>query len=360
MGKSTFNITFFLRKEKPLKTGEFPISIRITLNGERATFNAKHNVKPEIWNQKTNRAVGKSAYAKSINKYLDHVYIRLCDSMRDLEERGLEVTAENIKNNYLGFMEHKQITLLSLYQEHNDKMKALIGKGYAFSTLEKHYTTIGHLKEFIPFKYKANDLAIDKIDSKFISEFEFCLKSEKNISNNTTIKYIKNLGKIIRTAVQANYMKNNPYSGIRPHYDEIDRPFLDIEELQKLIQTGFEIKRLEQIKDVFLFCCFTGLAFVDVKNLKEEYIIRNGNNEVWIRKPREKTNNMCNIPLLNIPKRLLEKYKDDKDCQLRGQLLPVPTNQKYNAYLKEVADLCGINKRLTSHLARHEESTFSL
>ena len=161
--KSTFNATYFLRKDKLSDNGEAPIIIRITLNGERTEFNAKHTVKPSIWNQKTNRAIGKSDHAKSINKYLDHVYIKLCDSMRDLEERGIEVTAENIKNNYLGFMEHNQITLLGLYQEHNDKMQALVGKTYAYSSLEKHFTTIGHLKTFIAWKYKTDDLAIERI-----------------------------------------------------------------------------------------------------------------------------------------------------------------------------------------------------
>ena len=134
--------------------------------------------------------------------------------MRDLEERGFEVTAENIKNNYLGFMEHNQITILGLYQEHNDKMKALIGKGYAYSSLEKHYSTIGHLKEFLKWKYKADDLSIERVDYNFISEFQFYLKSEKNISNNTSIKYLRNLGKIVRIAINANYLKQNPFAAI--------------------------------------------------------------------------------------------------------------------------------------------------
>jgi hypothetical protein len=144
--------------------------------------------------------------------------------MRDLEERGIEVTAENIKNNYIGFMEHKQITILGLYQEHNDKMRALVGKGYAFSSLKKHLTTIGHLKEFVKWKYKTDDLAIEKIDYNFISEFQFYLKSEKNISNNTTIKYLRNLGKVVRIAINTNYLKKNPYTSMRLFYDEIERP----------------------------------------------------------------------------------------------------------------------------------------
>ena len=142
MKKTTFNVNFLLRKNKPFSNGEVPILIRITLNGNRAEFVAKHNAKPDSWNQNKNRADGHSMFAKSLNSYLDRVYINLCDSMRDLEERGLEVSAENIKNNHLGLMAYSQITLLSMYEDHNVKMNALIGKGYSFSTLQKHYKSI--------------------------------------------------------------------------------------------------------------------------------------------------------------------------------------------------------------------------
>jgi len=356
MTKTTFKVTYFLRKDKPLRTGELPINIRITLNTERATFNSKYSVKPEIWNQKTNRAIGKTTYATSINKYLDNVYIKLCDSLRDLEERGIEVTAENIKNNYLGFMEHTQITILGVYQEHNNKMKALIGKGYALSSLEKHYSTIGHLKEFLKWKYKADDLSIERVDYNFISEFQFYLKSERNISNNTSIKYLRNLGKIVRIAINANYLKQNPFVTIKLSYDEIERPFLDITELQRIIQFQPKVKRLEQIKDVFLFCCLTGLAFVDTKTLTEDCLFTSPTGEIWIKKQRQKTKKWSHIPLLPQAKFILDKYEHHAIREKR-LLLPMPTNQKMNAYLKEIADLCGINKNLTTHCARHTFAT---
>ncbi len=359
MKKSTFKVNYLLRKDKVLKNGEVPINIRITLNGERATFNSKYNVKPEIWNQKSNRAKGTTAYASSINKYLDNVYIKLCDSLRDLEERGFEVTAENIKNNYLGFMEHRQVTVLNLYQEHNDKMKSLVGKGYAYSSLEKHYSTIGHLKGFLKWKYKANDLNIERVDYNFVSEFQFYLKSEKNISHNTSIKYLRNFGKVVRIAINANYLKQNPFAAMRLCYDEIERPFLDITELQKLIQFQPQVRRLEQIKDIFLFCCLTGLAFVDTKTLTEDCLFTSPTGEIWIKKQRQKTKKWSHIPLLPQAKFLLDKY-ENHSIREKGYLLPVPTNQKMNAYLKEIADLCGINKNLTTHLARHTFATLQL
>jgi len=356
MAKTTFKVSFQLRKDRPLRNSELPIAIRITLNGDRTEFTSKHNARPELWDMKCNRAIGNTTYAKSLNKYLDHVYIKLCDSMRDLEERGIEITAENIKNNYLGLMKHKQVTVLSLYQEHNDKMKSLIGKGYAYSTLEKHYSTIGHLKEFIPYKYKANDLPVERVDNVFLTEFEFYLKSEKNISNNTTVKYLKNFGKVVRIALNAGYLKRNPYATIRLRTEEIDRPFLDDTELRKLINKQFTIKRLEQIKDVFVFCCFTGLAFVDIKTLTKECLITAPNGQIWIKKQRQKTKKWSHIPLLPQANAILDKYANHP-IREQGYLLPVPTNQKMNAYLKEIAELCGINKNLTTHCARHTFGT---
>ncbi|MDR2918822.1 MAG: site-specific integrase, partial [Tannerella sp.] len=171
------------------------------------------------------------------------------------------------------------------------------------------------------------------------------------------IKHLKIFKKVVRIALANDWMQKDPFASVRFRLDEVHVDFLTMEELGALINKQLSVKRLSQIRDVFVFCAFSGLAFVDVKGLRQEHITKDNNGRMWIRKPREKTNNMCNIPLLQIPQDILEKYKDDRECQLRGQLLPVPTNQKMNAYLKELADLCGINKRLTSHVARHSFST---
>ena len=356
MKKTTFNVNFLLRRNKPFSNGEVPILVRITLNGNRAEFIAKHNAKPDNWNQNRNRAEGHSLYAKSLNSYLDRVYISLCDSMRDLEERGLEVSAENIKKNYLGLMGHNQITLLSMYEEHNKNMNALVGKGYSFSTLQKHFSTIGHLQSYLIDKYKTNDINVERVDNVFLTGFEFYLKSEKNISNNTTVKYLRNLGKIIRIALGAGYIKKDPFSNIKYHIEEVDRAFLDDNELHVLFDKKLGIKRLEQVKDVFLFCCFTGLAFIDAKTLTQESIFLASQGSFWIRKQRQKTKKWSHIPLMPQAQMILEKYKNHP-VRTTGFLLPAPTNQKMNAYLKEIADLCGINKNLTTHCARHTFAT---
>lgn len=239
MKKTTFKVTFLLRKNKPFSNGEVPILIRITLNGERVEFVGKHSVNPALWNQRTNRAMGNSMAVKSLNTYLDHVYIKLCDSMRDLEERGVEVTAANIRDNYLGIISYKQVTLFSAYDEHNEKMKALIGKGYTYATLERHYTTRTHLQNFVRLKYNKDDIPLERVDNVFVTDFEFFLRSEKNIGNNTTVKYLRNLGKVLRIAFDAGHIKKNPLSTVRLHIEDIDRPFLDEIELQTLFNKMF-------------------------------------------------------------------------------------------------------------------------
>lgn len=356
MKKTTFKVTFLLRKNKPFSNGEVPVFIRITLNGERVEFVGKHSVNPELWNQRTNRAMGNSVAAKSLNTYLDHVYIKLCDSMRDLEERGVEVTATNIKDNYLGIISYKQVTLFSAYDEHNVKMKALIGKGYTNATLERHYTTRNHLLDFVRMKYKKDDIPLERVDNTFITDFEFFLRSEKNIGNNTTVKYLRNLGKVLRIAFEAGHIKKNPLSTVRLRIEDIDRPFLDETELQTLFNKTFTVKRLEKIKDAFLFCCFTGLAFIDAKNLTKDDLFTTSSGKVWIKTQRQKTKKWSHIPLLPQAKAILDKY-EKHSIREQGFLVPFPTNQKMNAYLKEIAELCGITKNLTTHCARHTFAT---
>lgn len=354
--KSTFNVAFILRKDKILASGDVPLVVRITLNGERAEFNAKVTIHPDKWDNKKGLVPGNSIYSKRINSYIATLKLSLYDAMKDLEERGMEVTAENIKNNYLGFIEFKQVTLLSLYEEHNAKMEALVGKTYSFSTLQKHLTTVAHLKDYLQKKFIVDDILFDKVNTQFLLDFEFFLKSEKNISNNTTIKYMKNLGKVVRIGLNAGYLKKDPYTGVKYHHEEVERAFLDRRELQSLVDLKLENKRLDQVRDAFVFCCFTGLAFVDVKGLTADYLYKPNEGEIWINKKRQKTKKWFHVPLLPQAKRILDKY-EKHPVREKGLLIPVPTNQKMNAYLKEIADLCGIKKNLTTHCARHTFAT---
>ncbi|MEG0994114.1 MAG: site-specific integrase [Bacteroidales bacterium] len=354
MSKSTFKINFLIRKGGSSYKGENPIYVRLTINTERIEFNSKLTIKTENWSSEAGCATGSSA--KKINAHLDLIRIKLYESMKELSERGLTVSAENIRNHYLGVLKETSYSILTLYKEHNEKLFALVNKGYAFSTLEKHLTTYKHLQSFISQQYAKDDLPIEAIDIKFLSDFEFYLRTSKNIGNNTTVKYLKNTGKILREAYNAGYIKRNPFALLRLRTEEIDRPFLEMHEIQKISKKRFDVKRLEQIRDIFLFCCFTGLAFIDAKHLSEDCIITAPNGQLWIKKQREKTKKWSHIPILPEAKYILDKY-EQHPIRKEGYLLPFPTNQKMNAYLKEIAEICKIKKNLTTHCARHTFAT---
>ncbi|WP_436414132.1 site-specific integrase [Petrimonas sp.] len=228
-----------------------------------------------------------------------------------------------------------------------------MGKGFSKSTVDKFNTSLAHLKDYILYRYKTTDILLSDIDGNFIREFDFYLKTKKNCQQNTVVKHLKNLKKIIRIAISNDWIQKDPFMGIQFKHEEVQVDFLTQEELNRLILKEFEITRLEQIRDVFVFCCYTGLAFIDVKNLREEHLVKDNQGQLWIRKQREKTGVMCNIPVLTPAKALLDKYGNNPECVEKGQLLPVISNQRVNAYLKEIADLCGITKKLTTHTARH-------
>lgn len=357
--RNTFNVVCLIRKNRVMKNGQVPLFIRITVNSNVADIPIGGSVNPSQWSQAQGKTRGSSREAQELNYNIQSVKSRIHQIFCDLGLAAKPITAQIIKDIYLGNHKDEEDgkTLVEVHSDHNERCRQLLNIEYAQSTIYKFDASLKYLKEFMDKELDMEDIPLKNINEDFIRKYELYLKTEKGCCNNSAIKHLKIFKKIIRIAILNDWLHKDPFASIKFRQDEVHVEFLTMCELETLINKEISTKRLSQIRDVFVFCSFTGLAFVDVKNLKEEHIIRNGNDEVWIRKPREKTNNMCNIPLLIIPKMLLEKYKDDKGCQLKGQLLPVPTNQKYNTYLKEVADLCGINKRLTAHCSRHTFAT---
>ena len=192
-----------------------------------------------------------------------------------------------------------------------------------------------------------------EVNGELVRAFEFYLKTEKECQQNTVIRYMKCLKKITNLALANEWIAKDPFIGIKFHEKEVIREFLTMDELLTIYHKEFPLERITVVRDVFIFAAFTGLAFIDVQQLSPEHIVKDNNGNLWIRKPRQKTKNMCNIPLLDIPLEILRKYADYPACKKKGVLLPVPCNQKMNSYLKEIADLCGIKKNLTTHTARH-------
>jgi site-specific recombinase XerD len=248
------------------------------------------------------------------------------------------------------------MNVLQLFKDHNEKCQKLVDIDFAPGTITKYAHCYKHIANFVKMKFRRKDIAWGEVNAMFIKDFEFYLKTEQNCNHNTAIKYVTNFKKIVRIAMANGWLKNNPFASIKFRLEEVDLAYLDEKELDRLMKKKFSIDRMQQVKDVYLFCCFTGLAFIDVKSLcTKDLVVKE--DMLWIRKKRHKTKNWCDIPLLDPAMKILEKYKFHPHCIKTGLLLPVMSNQKMNAYLKEIADLCGINKHLSTHTARHTFAT---
>lgn len=233
----------------------------------------------------------------------------------------------------------------------------MVGKDIAPATLTRYETTLMHVQGLIQTKYRQQDILLQSVNHEFIKNFEHYLKTVRNCGHNTTVKYIRNLRKIIRIALSNDWLKKDPFRSISYRLKEVNRAYLTDTELKLLLNKEFSNERLRRIKDIFLFSCFTGLAFSDVKSLTRENITIGINNQKWLRTKRKKTGNPSEIPLLDVPNAIINKYENDPICLLEQKLLPVGSNQKMNEYLKEIADLCGINKNLSTHTVRHTFAT---
>ena len=355
--RKTFSILFYVKRSKLLLNAEAPIFMRISVNGQRAECRILRSIKPELWNNSRGCAYPKNEQARDVNTYLEQAREKIYQLRQDVEHRNQEVTAELLKDLYLGRNLEEPKTLIEVYREHNERVKLMVGKGFTEGTMQRHEVSMRHLQDFLQQKYKKNDIFLKDIDKAFINNYETYLRVTRNCCNNTTVKYIKNFQKIIKMALEYEWIKSNPFRGIRYKLEEVDKPFLIKDELEKVMKKEFSIKRLEHVRDVFLFCCFTGLAFVDVYSLTEKDLEVDNSGNVWIKKQRHKTRQWAHIPLLPPARRLLEKYRLDPICLKNQTLLPVYSNQRMNAYLKELADLCGIKKNLTTHCARYTFAT---
>lgn len=350
------SILFYVKRAKANSAGQIPIYLRLTVDGARLEFSVKRYVSPEKWSTAQNRMRGNSEESRTINTFLDIMKSRVYEIQKNLIHEGKEVKAESIKKILLGIDERKRM-LMPIFKDHNDRMEALVGKEYAKGTLTRYKTCLSHTEEFLKWKFNTSDIEIKEIDHAFISDFEFYLRTEKSCANNSAVKYIKNFGKIIRICLANKWITYDPFLCYDSKFVEVQRQFLDENELFALANIEFEIERIAQVRDIFLFSCYTGLAYIDTRNLKQENIGIGIEGSKWIFTSRQKTKTASNIPLLPQAEEIIEKYKDNVQCMVKGSLLPVLSNQKMNAYLKEIADLCGIKKELTFHIARHTFAT---
>lgn len=357
--KTTFAVNFFLKKSKLLKNGEAPICMRITVNGKRAEVQIKRSIELEKWNSIKGCSIGKDKRHQEINLYLDTVRNKVFQIHRQLEADGKPITADIIKNIYYGGQESPRM-LIETFDEHNMEYRELMDKEYSKGTVLRYERTVRYLKEFLKEQYKTTDIPLKSINYEFITQFEHFIKTNKGCAQNATVKYLKNLKKITKTALLKKWISEDPFTEIRFKQTKTNRDFLNEAELRMILCKDIEVERIQTVRDIFIFCCLTGLSFTDVKNLREDHLVQDNDGKWWIRKAREKTDNMCDIPLLEIPKLILDKYNSNPIHTEKGLLLPVPTNQRMNAYLKEIADICNIKKNLSTHVARHITLSYPL
>lgn len=360
MERTTFGLLFYIRRDKLNKRGEAPVFMRLTINGERADASIKRFIEPHAWNSAKGKANEKSRGGKDLNLYLDAISANILRIQRDLELDKKEVSAQIILNRYLGKEQSDRHTLMEVFRAHNEKCRALSGISLAPATVIRYETTLRLTEEFLQKSYQKEDCYLDEVTNQFIEDFEFFLKTVRRCCHNTTSKYLMNFKKIVRIALAKGWMKKDPFAHIRFHLDPVEREFLEKQELKAMLNKAISIPRLAQVRDIFCFCCLTGLAFTDVQQLKAEHLVADIHGKIWIRKARQKTKNMCNIPLLDEAQKIIDRYRDHPYCQTHGVLLPVCSNQKMNSYLKELADICGIRKNLSTHCARHTFATLTL
>jgi site-specific recombinase XerD len=352
--KSTYRILFLIRKRDLNKDGLANIMVRITISGEQAEFSAKEFVKPEMWSS-LGKVTGRTKGAQQINDSLDRIKIALDKHYKAILEKEGYVTPDKLRDTYLG-KEIRNNTVLSLYNIKIEQKRNLVGKTIRCTTLSKYLATQKRVGDFMVYKYQKVDMPIRDVDFQFVTDYEVYLKSVCGCGHNSTVKHLRYLKQIITNALKNRYISIDPFDDYTLGYKPVKKEFLIEPEIKKLMNKKFESKRLEEVRDVFLFQIFTGLAYIDAANLSEDNIIEDGFGQKWIQLTRQKSSVQANIPLLDIPLSILKKYKGLEN----GKLLPIHTNQKMNEYLKEIASLCGINKRLTTHCGRHSFGTIML
>jgi len=358
MGKrAMLNLLFFIRTSKLLKTGEASINLRVTVSGKSVEMAIGKNVMPKQWCSERGGVVGNNKEAKLINNYIDQVKSDFFELYRQFSYEGKKITAQSLKNAWLGIEEDDQKMIIEIFQEHNEHVKLLIGKDFAYATYQRYVTSLMHVQDFIKKKYKQKDLPLKALDYNFITGLELYLKTDRNCGHNTTAKYIKNFKKIVRIAIANAWIKSDPFANHKMPLKKIDRGFLNETEIDIIKRKDFGVERLNYVRDIFLFACYTGLAYSDLKKLSKKNLVPGKNGLLWIHTKRTKTDNECHIPLISAAKEILNKYSFHPYCIENDVLLPVYSNQKTNAYLKEIALICGIEKNLTSHLARHTFAT---
>jgi integrase len=355
--KNTFAVAFYLKKYKAVN-GKVPIYARITVDKKRADLSVKQSIEENNWNSMKGMAKGSREDIRSLNLFLERYKSNIVSLYQEMLLQKKIITAEAIKNSFQG-TDLKEFTLCKLVEYHNTNLKDSL----AWGTMKNYSTTQKYLQSFMKKRHNVSDVYLSELSFKFITEFEMFLRNHKPLdhqrplSNNGVMKHLERFRKMIGMAERMEWIDRDPFAKYKLKFDKVERGFLTKEELASIEHHMFKLDRLDWIRDLFIFSCYTGLAYIDVMQLKLSNITVGIDGERWLITKREKTNNAVRVPLLPKALEIIQKYKDDPRAVAEGTLLPIVTNQTLNGYLKEIASICGVSKDLTFHLARHTFAT---
>jgi len=350
--KYTFRISFFLKKSIVRKSGKSPIIARITLNGEKVEFSTKLSIESKKWDVDSGEAKGNNHESTSLNNDLNTIRMTLYSYYRNLSEKCEVITADKLRKMYTQTETYPQ-TLLTLFRKHNDDELKLVGHGRVMDTYKKYELAYRRVQEFMLYQYSKEDIYLDNLNLQFVNDFEIYLRVNCKLSVNMTAKMIQFLKKVVTLARNLGIIHFDPFYLHHTKWEKVKVDYLTKQEIKRIIEKEITIKRLDVVRDIFLFSIFTGLSYIDIKNLTINNIQEQHDGSHWLITERQKTGNSVELPLLEIPLKIIAKYDKERSGL---NLLPVMSNQKMNSYLKELADICIINKRLTYHTARHSFS----
>lgn len=351
--RSTFKILFYLKRNSPKPDGTVPVMGRITVDGTISQFSLKMNVPPNLWDTKVGRLTGKSTLAVKTNITLDKIRVDINRHYQEVIQADGFVTADKVKNAYLG-LGVKQDTFLTLFAKHNEEFSRKVGYNRAQGTYNKYCLLYKHMESYIRQEYNREDVYLKELNLAFINGFENYLRTERECSTNTIWMYMIGVKHIVSIARNTGQLAINPFAGYLISPEAKDRGFLNKEELNLLVNAKMKNSQYELVRDLFVFSTFTGLSYSDVKNLTKDNLKTSFDGHLWIITRRQKTNTDSSIRLLEVPKRIIEKYKGyTRD----NRLFPVPSNSYCNAILKKIGKQCGIKTKLTYHVARHTMAT---
>lgn len=352
----SYNLIFFIRKSRSEKNTNSLIYLRITINGSRAQMSISRTIPLNRWNSSKGRAKGTSKESKEINDHIEKLTYNLNKIHQKFMDNAQLITPNKMIRALNG-VDHSDRKALEVFKEHNENLDQLIGKDISKASAQRYWTCHNHLQQFIREQFNEKDYRLKDIDYSFITKFEHFLKTKRNCNHNSALKYVNNFKKIIRIALANKWMTHDPLINYRVKFEPVEREFLSQEEVDTLWTKELHFDRLILVRDMFVFSCYTGLAYSDVEKLSKSDISLGIDGSRWIRINRTKTGTKSSIPLLPVAEQILERYADHPEVENSERVIPVFSNQKSNAFLKEIAIMCGITKPLTTHLARHTFAT---